>query len=92
MFRKGERSHAAPGALVEKFEMDSEHAPVERRAEDRTVNVTSEDPESTPRLESDFPELTIEIVPIPKKPAKADDSLRKTGKPMPELRGPREGR
>ncbi|MCC7419941.1 MAG: hypothetical protein IT428_06660 [Planctomycetaceae bacterium] len=84
--------HAAPGALADQFEMDPEHAPVERRAGDRTVNVMSEDPESTPRLESDFPELTIEIVPIPKKATKPDDSARKTGKPSPETQPPREGR
>jgi hypothetical protein len=58
------------GAPIERFEMDPEHAPVERRASDRTTNVTAEDPDSRPRLESDFPELTIEIVPIPTRPTK----------------------
>lgn len=79
----------APDAVVERIEMDPEHGPVERRAEDRTVPVLSDDPEAGPRLESDFPELTIEIVPIPKKPAKPEGSSRPKG---PESRSPGKGR
>lgn len=61
---------------MDRFRMDSEHGPVERRTNERTTNVSEEAPESGPRLETEFPELTIEIVPIrekPRKPASPSD-------------------